>query len=694
MTASFEARQGQSALCIGIDVGGTFTDVAVLDPARGGCVLAFKLPSTPDDPARAMIDALDHVAQRHEIVGAAVCHGTTVGTNTLIERRGGPTALVATIGFRDVIELRRQARPELYTFDQRISEPLVSDAYRFEIGGRLAHDGTEVTPLPSLDPLIAALKAVPVSSVAIALLNCYASPVHEAAIAEALRAAFPKLFVTVSSEVAPEAREYERTSTAVVNSYIGPTASEYIGRLESILIARGVASLSIVKSSGGLTGVANAVRHPVHLVESGPAAALVASASFGTAMGASRVLAFDMGGTTAKAGIVVDGAPRVATEFNADALVDGRNVGGYPILSTVIDLVEIGAGGGSIAWLDAANVLKVGPRSAGAQPGPACYGFGGTQPTVTDAQAVIGTLSAAALARSGIRLDVDRAAAVIDGTLARPRGWTRAQAAHAVIDIAVARMAEMVRLATLRRGLDPRDFVMVPSGGAGPLHAAAVAEQVGIRSILVPAMPGMFSALGAAIADVRHDLGRSVLRILPDLAADAIGRLVAELEEKLRTSLAAEPMKGRPEIQRFAEMRFRGQLFELRIPLPDILPAPCDLEAPFRKAYAAEYGADLPKAVPELVAIRVVAVLRRGATGAGAFSAPNSGSTGDLPTSLPLLMRDGAVHAAPVLRPGEHGVVRGPAVILTHGATIAVPSDWKAEVDGAGVVRMTRDGAP
>ena len=679
-----------TTLCIGIDVGGTFTDVALLDPAQGGCVLAFKIPSTPDAPARAVMAALDRVAALRDVAGAAVCHGTTVGTNTLIERRGGPTALVATAGFRDVIEIRRQARPELYTFDQRISPPLVSDALRFEIGGRLAYDGTEVTALPPLDDLIAALRAAGPASIAICLLNSYASPVHEIAVADALRAALPGVFVTVSSDLAPEAREYERTSTAVVNAYLGPAVSAYIGRLETSLGARGIPSLTIVKSSGGLTGVANAIRQPVHLVESGPAAALVASARFGTAMGASHVLAFDMGGTTAKAGIAIDGEPRITTEFNADALVEGRNVGGYPILSTVLDLVEIGAGGGSIASLDDAGVLKVGPRSAGARPGPACYGFGGTHPTVTDAHAVIGTLVPAALERSGIHLDIDRAAAVLDTAIAKPRGWTIAQAAHAVIDIAVARMAEMVRLATLRRGLDPRDFVMVPSGGAGPLHAAAVAAQVGITRVLVPPMPGMFSALGAAIADMRHDVARSVLRIVPDLAADTLPTLWAGMRAALDALLAAEPMRGTAERRRFAEMRFRGQLFELRVPLGEVLPTPPELDAAFRAAYAAEYGLDLAAAVPELVAVRMVAVLRRDIAERAVFAAPAMALDDQaLPASIMLLDRDGTSRPARLMAPGETGTAPGPAIVLTHGATIVVPQGSTATVAVTGAVTLT-----
>jgi N-methylhydantoinase A len=688
-------------LCIGIDVGGTFTDVVVVAPGTGRCVQAFKLPSSPEDPAQAVLAALDRVAAAHDIRNADACHGTTIGTNTLIERRGARTALVATQGFRDVIELRRQARPELYTFDQRISAPLVPPPLRFEVAGRLAYDGQEIEALPDPAALVGALQRAGIQAVAICLLNSYASDVHELRIAEAVRTALPGVFITVSSEVAPEAREYERTSTAVVNAYIGPAVSSYVRRLESGVAARGVASLAIVRSSGGLTSPRNAARQPVHLVESGPAAGLGASARFGMLMGAERVLAVDMGGTTAKAGVAVGGQPRTVTEFSADALVEGRNLGGFPILTTVLDLVEIGAGGGSIAWLDEAGVLKVGPRSAGARPGPACYGLGGTLPTVTDAHAVIGTLRPDAMAESGVTLDPGRAASAIEAQIARPRGWSVAAAAHAIIDIAVARMAEMVRLATLRRGLDPRDFVMVPSGGAGPLHAALIARQVGIRHILVPPMPGMFSALGATIADIRHDVGRSVMRALPDYSQPELAALFADLAARLDGLLAAEPVCGPVIRRRSVEMRFRGQLFQLAVSLgdsPGSVPDMRALEALFRAAYIAEYGQDLPRAVPELVAARMSAQVGRQEAALANFASPDEqedGAAAWLPSHVEVIGRDGLSRSCrlilPQRSPGE--TVAGPAVVPVPGATVWVPEACRAHVQGSGGIAIEVDPA-
>ncbi len=677
---------------IGIDVGGTFTDAIVIDLATGACLDSFKVPSTPADPGEAVLTAVRRICARHPLTGATVCHGTTVGTNALIERKGAKTALVTTRGFRDVLELRRQARPELYTFDVRISAPLVEAPHRFELTERMAPDGTVLSPLEDVTALATRPAQEGFEAVAVCFLNAYASPAHEIAAEEALRVHLPHAFLSRSSDVAPEIREFERTSTTAVNAYIGPPVRDYVERLEQGLAAAGAAGLRIVKSSGGLTAPANAARYPAHLVESGPAAGLMASARFGAAIGMPDVIAFDMGGTTAKAGVVLNGEPRLVSEFYADSLVDGRQVGGFPIISSVIDVVEIGAGGGSIAWIDPAGVIKVGPRSAGALPGPACYGHGGTLPTVTDAHAVIGTLQAAPLAEAGITLRPDLAHAAIETHIARPLGWDVARAAHAILRIATANMAEMVRLATVRRGLDPRDFVMVPSGGAGPLHAVAIAREVGIDRIVVPALPGMFSALGALLAPVRHDAGRSVLRPVHDMDETTLAAAFAPLEEKIAGLLAAEAMDGRrPVLSRFADVRFRGQLFELKIPLgtgTDPLPVAAEIEARFRAAYQAEYGFDLPEAVPELVTVRLVAQAD-GMTGARDPFRPERRS--GQPTAFEdgmLLAADGTAQPALFvdatdLAPGI--AFTGPAVVGVRGATV-----W---IDGPAAVKTGADGS-
>jgi N-methylhydantoinase A len=683
-------------LRIGIDVGGTFTDAVVFD-CTGRCLDAFKVPSTSDDPGRAVLTALKRIGQRWALDGATVCHGTTVGTNALIERKGGPTALVTTRGFRDVLALRRQARPELYTFDQQLSEPLIGRPARLEIDERMAHDGEVIAPVSNLSQLIESIRALGVSSIAISLLNAYASPLHEQQIEMALREAFPDAFVSTSSDVAPEIREFERTSTVVVNAYLGPAVSRYITDLAAAVRDTGAHALYVVKSNGGLTSPVNAAQYPVHLVESGPAAALTATARFGASIGRPDVLAFDMGGTTAKAGVVLAGEPRLTDEFYADALVEGRNVGGYPILSSVIDLVEIGAGGGSLAWLDEAGVLKVGPRSAGARPGPACYGQGGDLPTVTDAHAVIGTLVPELLQASTIDLRVDLAWRAIATHLAEPLGWTVERAAHAILDIAVANMAEMVRLATVRRGLDPRDFVLVPSGGAGPLHAVAIAREVGISEIVVPPLPGMFSALGAMLSSIRHDLSASFLRQVRNVAPGDLAQAFAPLHDKLDRLFAAEQDKvEQPRTLRFADIRFRGQLFQLKISVGSVdeaLPDASALEAAFRAAYAAEYGFDLPNGVPEIVTLRLSATAEPDTVSALALATCSGIGTAPAKPGLRTTLTDASgirtevpVHFADTA--SMDCDIPGPAILAIAGATIWLQPGSTARIDGRGSVRI------
>jgi N-methylhydantoinase A len=686
----------RSGPVIGIDVGGTFTDAVVLDAAEGRLLQAFKLPSTPDDPARAVIEALERIADGIDLRDAAVCHGTTVGTNALIERRGAATALIATEGFADVIELRRQARPALYDFNVVVSPPLVPAERRFEARERVGPGGEVVRPLAAMDGIAERLKAAGVQAVAVSLLHAYANDAHEAAIERLLRDALPDVFVTRSSDVCPEFREYERTSTTVVNAYIGPAVSRYMARLDEALRARGAGRLMIVKSNGGLTSPANAARYPVHLIESGPAAGMTAAAWYGRATGRPDLIVFDMGGTTAKAGVVQGGEPRAAGEFYADRLRDGRDVGGFAIRSPILELVEIGAGGGSLAWIDEAGVLKVGPQSAGAVPGPACYGRGGEHPTVTDAHAVIGTLSAEAFAGSGIRFDRDRAIEALRRHLAEPMGWSLARAAYAIIDIAVANMTEMVRLATIQRGIDPRSHALIASGGAGPLHAAAVGQEIGAREVIVPPHPGMFSALGATLGAIRHEFVRSLLVPLRALEAGRIAAGFRDLRDRAEELLRSEPAGiAPPRFERSLEARFLGQIFELPLPLGEDAPgepAPGDIDAAFRAAYRAEYGFDLPEAAVEIVNLRLVAVLELG-TQAGALLASEQVARPLHPIRRArLLTRDGGTLEIPVFQAGA-GEIEGPAIMEHSGSTVWIHAGQRARCAANGQLVLRLAGA-
>ena len=685
-------------LLIGIDVGGTFTDAIVFDALAKRFLAAFKIPSTPGDPGQAVVSALRKIAESVDVKGAVVFHGSTVGTNTLIERKGAKTALMSTKGFSDVIELRRQARPNLYSFDVRISEPLVPKSLRVDVSERIAADGTVVEKLDA-SAAIARLKAAGVQSVAVSFLHCYANPAHEEEIVAEIEAALPGIYVTRASDVCPEFREYERASTTVVNAYIGPTVSRYVSALDGELTSHGIDRLMIVKSNGGLTSPRNAARYPVHLIESGPAAQLIAAASFARATGRLNLVAFDMGGTTAKAGLIRQGKPEVAAEFYADRLVDGVDVGGYAIRSSVLDLVEIGAGGGSIAWIDDANVLKVGPQSAGAVPGPACYGRGGALPTVTDAHAVLGTLTPELFFGSGVELKRERALEAVRKHIAEPFGWSVAKAAYSIIDIAVANMAEMVRLATTRRGLDPRHFAILASGGAGPLHAPAVGEQIGSTEVVIPPYPGMFSAFGATLGSIRHEVTQTLLRGVRDLDVADIARAFGELEAKVRTLLAAEPQGvAAPVLERMLEARFVGQLFELRILLGrdgDELPSHSQIEEMFRARYREEYGFDLPDAQVQVVNLRLVAEIDLGHRGDEIFTAAAGAGTGGKPCrQASVLQRDGSERNVPVYRAADAVglMVEGPAIVEHSGSTVWIHEHQSAAVGASGEVVVKLSG--
>jgi N-methylhydantoinase A len=682
-------------LLIGIDVGGTFTDAIVYDGADRRFLAAFKIPSTPADPSQAVVTAIDAIAKYVKVSGATVFHGTTVGTNTLIERKGAPTALLSTEGFSDVIELRRQARPSLYSLDLRVSEPLVPARLRLDVSGRISADGEVVSQL-DLWQTIEELKAAKVTAVAVSFLHSYANPIHEEEVVACVQEALPGVFITKSSDVCPEFREYERTSTTVVNAYIGPAVSDYMTRLDSELQSRGIGRLMIVKSNGGLTSPTNAARYPVHLIESGPAAQLIASASFARATGRSHLVSFDMGGTTAKAGLICNGVPEVTSEFYADRLVDGIDVGGYAIRSSVLDVVEIGAGGGSIAWIDDAKVLKVGPQSAGAAPGPACYGCGGQRPTVTDAHAVIGTLNPQLFATAGVELKPQLAVEAIRKHIAEPFGWSVAKAAYAVIDIAVANMAEMVRLATTRRGLDPRHFAILASGGAGPLHAAAVGREIGAAEVIVPPFPGMFSAFGATLGAVRHELTQTLLRPVRQIDRDDLARVFRSIKWRADTLLAAEfPATGPPRFERTLDARFVGQLFELKIGLGhdgEPFPDAGQIEAAFRTQYKAEYGIELPEAQVQMVTLRMTVEVDLGHRADTPFAAYD-GLPGKLAVARTAMMlaRDGTEGPVPVFTAGKGvaGSLDGPAIIEHSGATVWVHAGQRAVVEANGEVRIS-----
>lgn len=683
-------------LLIGVDIGGTFTDAVVIDQSSREVLKAFKLPSTPDQPATAVLTAIRQIAEDFDVRGASVCHGTTVGTNALIERDGVRTALVATSGFTDVIELRRQDRPNLYDLSVELSEPLVLKADRLGAIERMDAGGGVVRHLEGVEELLKDIAALGVRSVAVSLLHSYANPAHEQALKTALRARFPDMFLTLSSEISPEYGEYERTSTAVVNSYIGPSVRDYLQTLKREVKVLGIDQLLIVKSNGGLTSADNASQFPAHLIESGPAAGVMASAAYGLHIGRPNTIAFDMGGTTAKAGVISDNEPKMTYEFKADSLKQGRNVGGYPIRSAVLDIVEIGSGGGSIAWIDDGGVPKVGPESAGADPGPACYSRGGQRPTVTDAHAVIGTVCDHTFVGTGVLFNRLLAVEAVRRHIAEPLGWTVEKAAYAIIDIAVADMNEMVKLATVRRGLDPRDFSLIASGGAGPLHAAMVGSEIGAAETVVPPYSGMFSALGATLGLVKHNVSQTLLAPMASLNETTLPQAFGNLDGRAADLLLGEDVaNAKVTIARSANCRYVGQLYELEVPLggnDTALPAPQALEQAFRDVYKSEFGFELPRAHVEVVKVHMTIVVEP-KDKRPTFAAIRSAIDGDGNDAMAPLRSQAYVHPdglqgeIPVYSSKSHPGLstRGPLVIEHAGSTV-----W---VRGRDPVRIQSDGS-
>lgn len=677
----------------GIDVGGTFTDILVRDEASGGILAAFKVPSTPQSPDDAILNGIEKYLDKDSKAQAAtfsIFHATTVGTNTLIEKKGAKTALVTTKGFRDILALRRQVRPKLYDMTPNISPPLISQPLRIEIDERIAFDGEVIRPLEKseIDRVVKLLAAQGVRSVAISLIHAYVNAKHEDAIADAIRQQLKDVYVTTSADVCPEFREFERTSTVSVNAYIGPTVQAYMTSLWKKLNTRGSKSFSIVKSNGGLTSAVNASRYPVHLIESGPAAGIIAAAALAQRSGYKNLICFDMGGTTAKVGVVVGGQPRLTTEFYADRFVDGEDMGGYPIKSPVIDIIEIGAGGGSIASIALGGLIKVGPRSAGAVPGPACYAKGGTEPTVTDAHLIIGTLGENAYGAGSFRMDRNLAVQAMERSIASKLHWSVERAAHGVVALATAHMVEMVRVATLQRGLDPREFALLAYGGAGPLHASDIANEIGISKVIIPPYPGLFSAIGTLLGHVRHDFVKTVLRDSSSVDPKQLAKGFAELREKAQNVLRGEESHFQEDVanshQLSLDMRYKGQLFEVNIPLPDgDLPSTDVLDRVFRDKYRALYGYELPDHATEIVNLRLVVTVGEQKS---KFPELDRKSAGQQQTRT-LLSAEGVSSTIPVISrdaiaPGE--VLTGPFIIEDIGATVSVRANQKVKTTGFG----------
>jgi len=660
----------QGGLSVAVDIGGTFTDLVAFDQTTGQ-VNQSKSLTTPAELSQGVWDCLDKAGIASKDADSIV-HGSTVAINIAIEEKGAETALVVTRGTRDVYKIGRQNRPEAYNFSFRRPTPLVPRSRTFEADERLSAGGEVLRPLRTedIEEIIAAVRASGAQAVAVCFLHSYADPAHEAEVGARLRAALPDVYVTLSHEIVREYREYERTSTTVMNAYIGPRSKEYVGQIEDRLIGDGFTGrFMIMQSSGGVMSPDTAKMLPVAMMESGPVGGVIAAAEVGRRLGFNNVIAFDMGGTTAKTSLIEAGEVSIAQGYHI-----GGEASGHPVMFPVVDIVEVGAGGGSIAWIDEFGALKLGPQSAGSVPGPICYRRGGTEPTVTDANVVLGRIGAASFLGGEMPLDAEGAAAGVAGRLGGPLGMSVPRAAHGVLEIAIAKMSLAVRGVSVERGYDPREFAMLATGGAGPVHAVAIARDLHIPTVIIPNLPAHFSALGMLMSDVRQDYVRTYYR--PLLQADfaelsAIYDELAAVGEKTLDAAGVVPALRSYQVQ--FDLRYVGQEFALQVPvaLDDVRRGSVEaVRAKFDEIHNRRFGHAAVDEPLELVNIRVIAVGER-----PKISFPDARATADEARvgSRPIHL-DGtdtpiecAVYRRERLSAGAE--VRGPCVIEEYAST-------------------------
>jgi N-methylhydantoinase A len=686
---------------IGVDIGGTFTDVALVDEASGQIGLA-KVATTPADLSAGVLAALDLAMARHGVSArevALLSHATTVVTNAILQESGARAALVTTRGFRDVLELRRSARANLYDLFQDAPATLVPRRRRFEITERIGADGAVVTPLTEdeIEALIAALAAARVEAVAISLLFSFLNPEHERRLAERVRAGLPDVPIYLSCEVLPEIKEFERTSTTAVCAYVGPLLASYLDRLTALTRSRSLPPLYLMGSNGGVVEAAEAIAMPAVAVESGPAAGIVAAALLARQSGRSNLLSFDMGGTTAKASLIRGGHYETTPEYElggGSSMSRWMTGTGHPIRVPVIDLAEVSAGGGSIAWVDRAGALRVGPKSAGADPGPVCYGRGGSEPTVTDANLLLGYLDEASLLGGELKIDRAAAAAAIRSRLADLLGVDPIAAAAAVIDVVNHAMAEVLKIVSVQRGHDPRDFVLAAFGGAGPLHAAALATELGISEIICPPIPGAFSALGLIGTDLRRDYVRTLHSAAGAVSAPALEAAFTALEKEGAAMLdRAAIAPDRRRFERSVDARYARQSYELVISVPN---GPLDagtlaaVAESFHQRHFSTYGHDNRSEPVQIVSVRVAAIGAMPPLAIREKPAP--------PGSDPIKCRrkvwfggEVAVEAAVYDRGRMPAGLQaaGPLVIESVESTILVPPAWQARMSDDGFVLLS-----
>jgi N-methylhydantoinase A len=687
---------------IGIDIGGTFTDVALVDDASGRIGVA-KVPTTPKSLADGVLAALATAMKNYAIAPGEVgllSHATTVVTNAILEERGARAALVTTRGFRDVLELRRSARADLYDLFQDAPSVLIPRRRRFEITERIGADGAVVTPVADdeIEALVATLKGARVEAVAVSLLFSFLNPAHEQRLGARLRAELPGVPVYLSSEVLPEIKEFERTSTTAVCAYVGPILASYLKKLNESTRSRALPSLYVMGSNGGILEAAETIAIPAMAVESGPAAGVVAAALAARQTGRLDLISFDMGGTTAKASLIRGGNFETTPDYEVgggSSMSRWMNGTGHPIRMPVIDLAEVSAGGGSIAWVDRAGALRVGPMSAGADPGPACYGRGGGEPTVTDCNLLLGYLDKSSLLAGALPIDHAAAERAVQTKLAASLGVDVRTAAAAVIDVVNHAMAEVLKIVSVQRGHDPRDFVLAAFGGAGPLHCAALADELAISEVICPPIPGAFSALGLVGSELKRDYVRTVYVTTATADPNSLEDAFAALERDGSAMLdRAGIAPDRRRFRRSVDARYARQSYELAVPVearPVDAGALAGIAEAFHQRHRRTYGHDNRAEPVQIVSVRLTAI---GETPALAIrDEPNEAADGAMRTKRPVWFRAIGVTETPVhdrRRMPSGFVASGPAVIESLESTILVPPGWQAAMNRDGFVLLTR----
>ena len=682
---------------VAADIGGTFTDIALRLP--DGRLMTRKVPSTPHDYAEAVVAGICAVLDEAGIPRDGVdevLHATTVATNAILEKKGARTALITTGGFRDVLEMRRIRTPSLYEPLYVKPAPLVPRRLRFEVAERLAADGSVLAPLSEDDmrAAIAEIERQEAEAVAVCFLHAYANPVHERQAGAMLAAALPDRFISLSCEVLPEIREYERTSTTVINAYLGPPVRSYLRSLAERLEEAGIGGrLMVMQSGGGILSVRAVLDLPAQIVECGPAAGVIGAALIGERTEHRDLITFDMGGTTAKASLVEDGRVLEADEYEVGGGVSHASRlamgGGYALKLPVIDVAEVGAGGGSIVWLDKAGAIKVGPQSAGAVPGPACYDTGGEDATVTDANVVLGFLSQEALLGGAAPIDAEKARRAIERHVARPLGRDLHETAYGIHTVANASMMRALKAVTTFRGRDPRDFALYAFGGGGGVHAAELARALQIRRVVIPPAAGVFSAVGLLAARVELSLAQALLQLAGDIDPARLETLYRGLEDRVAGQL--EHQRDRLSFSRLMDMRYRGQAHELTVALPDERPVGAAAihaaEARFEEAHAQTYGHALRGDYAcEVVKVRVV--------GSVASDAEPIVDDGPGPSAAAEPQPDREAYFGPALGICTTAVIArtalseapapGPLIVEEYDSTAVVPPGCAARLDGSG----------